>query len=330
MSKNGDELQGLFLLLVGGPAAVLWGIRRLHIKRAIENTATSKVRGAAMGHIELAGIARQRKKLLSPVSAVECCWWRCKVQEWRRSGKHSRWHTIHTVGSVDLFFLDDTTGQVLVNPIGAEINVHETTQDLNSRTRTKLSPILASWGLRDSSWFGLDRPLRLVEEALPDGYPVYVLGYLSLTHSHLQDRQVRMRERLRALKADAGQMKEADFNRDGIVDPEEWDAFRLEQEKMFLQEELSKEAAHAAREQMMVIAPADGPYIISTGCEADVTGRMAWAAPLALLLGLICSGIGVYWAVRVHWHPLFIVGLVTAGVVLGFLNKSKGALSWRL
>jgi len=59
---------------------------------------------------------------------------------------------------IDAFILDDTTGQVMVDPVGAEISVRETTQALDSRTRTKLSPLLAGWGLNSTGWFGLDRP----------------------------------------------------------------------------------------------------------------------------------------------------------------------------
>lgn len=329
MSRSSSDAPVFIVMaLISGPNLLFWALKRLYKKRQIENTPTSKIRSAAMGMVEFSGIARQKKPLIAPLSNLRCCWWWCQVQELRRSGKNSHWATVKTVGSIDFFYLDDMTGHVLVNPIGAEISVMNTTHDINSSTRPKLSPLLSSWGVDSSGWFGFEKRMRILEETLPESAPVYVIGELSLMRDQLKDRQMRFRERLRLLKSNPGAMKNADSNQDGSVSSDEWDAFRIKQEEAFLESEMAKDAGTTQEEQMVVQAPAHGTYIISAGTEADVLGKMSWMVPLALVGGLALSAGGVYMANLQHWSPLFIVGLLLAGMVFGRWIKLKGAIQW--
>ncbi|MFH1770987.1 MAG: hypothetical protein ABH828_05545 [archaeon] len=92
-------------------------------KQMIENIPTSKIRSIAMGLVEIKGIAEPfRKKLLkSPFSEKDCVYYRYTVEEYRSSGKNSRWVTIASGQSNDFFNLTDDTGTVLVDPKGAEV-----------------------------------------------------------------------------------------------------------------------------------------------------------------------------------------------------------------
>ncbi|MFA6004741.1 MAG: hypothetical protein WC881_11820 [Elusimicrobiota bacterium] len=107
--------EATLLILGSGPLALSWGLGCLREKRLIENTPTSKVRSAAMGLVELSGQAVPRTLLQAPCTGRECCWWCCRVQEYKRSGKNSRWVTVKEIGSQDMFYLQDSTGRVLVD-----------------------------------------------------------------------------------------------------------------------------------------------------------------------------------------------------------------------
>ncbi len=329
MSSRGNGIEGLLYLLVGGPIVLMWGLRKLREKRLMENIATSKVRSAAIGLIELSGIARPRVIQKAPVSQRDCCWWNCEVQELRSSGKSSRWVTLRSMGSHDLFYLDDLTGKVLINPLNADLRVLSETTALNAATRTQLAPVLQGWGLNDMNWFGGMKRMRLVEQSIPDGAPLYIMGQLVSTGESSGDQRARLMAHLRAAKADARLMTAADLNKDGQVDPAEWDALRAEQEEVFYKEELARQANTPTEALTLVQAPTDGhPYVISTGSESDVIGSLRWKAPLGLVAGITMSGLGVWWALAQHWNPMLIVGLVGAGCMVGlFLKQFK--FNWR-
>lgn len=328
MSSQTKQAEMILYLLGGGPIALMWGLRQLRQKRLIQNIATSKIRSAAMGLVELNGVAQPRTVAQpAPISKIPCCWWACAVQELRSNGKNSHWATLKTIGSNDLFYLDDTTGRVMVNPINADLHVLTQTIELNSATRTAMSPVLQGWGLDDTHWFGGVRRLRVMEQVIPDGAPVYLMGQLISTAESTQDQRARLMARLRAAKADAQLMAAADLNKDGQVDPNEWDALRKQQEDIFYKEELARQANMPNEHQMLVQAPTEHPYIISTGDEGDLVSAYAWKAPLGLLGGLILTGIGGWWALSAGWNPMLIVGCVAVGCLIGtFLKSFK--LSW--
>jgi len=170
--------QLIAFLLIGGPMAVLWGLSKLGEKRLIENTPRSKVRSAAMGLVELAGIAQSKAPLKAPVSGLACCWWHCRVQELRSDGKNSHWETIRETDARTLFYLRDETAGVLVDPQGAELRVLTNTTAVDSATRTLLGPVLQGWGIDDLRRFSLGGRLRIIEQVIAECAPLFVLGEL--------------------------------------------------------------------------------------------------------------------------------------------------------
>jgi hypothetical protein len=323
-----DSGKGVFYCLVGGPAALLWGLARLKEKRLIENTPCSKVRSAAMGLVGLEGQARPRKPQKAPLSGLDCCWWRCEVQELRSSGKESHWVTIREVVSPELFYLEDTTGRVTVDPAGAEFHIALSTFGLNTTTRSMLGPILNGWGVNDLNWIGMTNSIRIREFTIPEYAPLYVLGDLINVQGHLDDRQQRFLERLKAIKADPKKIAEADVNRDGTIDAEEWDTFRMKQEEEFLKEEMSKTAQVPLADQMLVKAPASGNFIVSTEPGSQLVGSFQWAVPLAIAGGIALSAAGVWFSLQIGWTPAWIFGMLAGGFVVGGLIGRKGGSSW--
>jgi hypothetical protein len=100
------------------------GFRLLQRKRLILNTPQSKIRSAAMGLVEVSGLAAGPYALLAPVTARSCYYYRTMVWQWERQGKNTTWvkkvdESLHVP-----FYLDDNTGRVLVNPQGADLEIH--------------------------------------------------------------------------------------------------------------------------------------------------------------------------------------------------------------
>ena len=110
------------------------GFFLLQRKRLIMNTPSSKVRSAAMGLVELSGLATGPYTLTAPITGVPCYYYRTLVWQWKQNGRTSSWvkeadESLHVP-----FYLEDETGRVLVNPQGAELDIHRDFHDEFSNT----------------------------------------------------------------------------------------------------------------------------------------------------------------------------------------------------
>ena len=122
-SRPPDQLL-LYLVAgtVGGFGLFVYGWMVRQRKRLIENIPTSTIRSLALGLVEISGQAQPEESLLSsPFSELPCVFYSYAVEEHVGSGKHARWNTIAKGTSEQPFFVSDTTGQVLIVPLGAEL-----------------------------------------------------------------------------------------------------------------------------------------------------------------------------------------------------------------
>jgi E3 ubiquitin ligase len=117
----------LILPVIGVAAGVYWfykGFRLLQRKRLILNTPASKIRSASMGLVEVSGLATGPYVLTSPLKQTECYYHRSIAWELQQRGKNSEWvkvaeETLHVP-----FYVDDDTDKVLVDPRGADMDLH--------------------------------------------------------------------------------------------------------------------------------------------------------------------------------------------------------------
>jgi hypothetical protein len=117
----------MVLAAIGAAAGVYWfykGFLLLQRKRLILNTPASKIRSASMGLVEISGLATGPYVLTSPLKQTECYYYRSVAWELRQRGKNSEWvkvaeETLHVP-----FYVDDSTDKVLVDPRGAEMDLH--------------------------------------------------------------------------------------------------------------------------------------------------------------------------------------------------------------
>jgi hypothetical protein len=100
------------------------GFRLLQRRQLILNTPISKIRGASVGMVELSGLAVGPYTMPAPVTGKTCYYYQTLVWEWKHSGKNKQWVKVAGECMHLPFFLDDNTGKVMVDPRGAELDLH--------------------------------------------------------------------------------------------------------------------------------------------------------------------------------------------------------------
>jgi hypothetical protein len=99
------------------------GFRILGRKWLIENTPTSTVRGAAIGQVEVCGKIIGPYSLISPLSVLDCYFYKAMAWQSEGSGERREWKSAGEEVLCTPFFVEDETGRMLVDPRGAEIDV---------------------------------------------------------------------------------------------------------------------------------------------------------------------------------------------------------------
>lgn len=100
------------------------GFRLLQRRQLILNTPVSKIRSASMGIVELSGLAVGPYTVVAPVTERPCYFYRTLVWEWKRQGRSSQWVKIAAECMHVPFFLDDNTAKIMVDPRGADLDLH--------------------------------------------------------------------------------------------------------------------------------------------------------------------------------------------------------------
>jgi len=100
------------------------GFRLLRRRHLILDTPVSKIRSASLGMVELSGLAVGPYTMVAPITGHPCYYYRSVVQEWKRCGRNYQWVMAAAECMHVPFFLDDNTGKVMVDPRGAELDLH--------------------------------------------------------------------------------------------------------------------------------------------------------------------------------------------------------------
>lgn len=165
--------------ILGGLGLFVYGWMLRQRKQLIESIPTSTIRSLALGLVEISGHAQPEERLLSsPFSGVPCVFYSYAVEEQVGSGKQIRWETIAKGASEEPFFVSDTTGRVLVVPLGAELILPDEriyrTDWLGALPPTTIAG-LNRLGISTERWIG-NKTLRCRESFIHPEESVYVLG----------------------------------------------------------------------------------------------------------------------------------------------------------
>jgi E3 Ubiquitin ligase len=173
----------LLLCLIGlvcGPGAFYQGFRMLRFKRMILNTPLSRIHSASVGLVEVMGKPVGPHVLTAPVTGEPCYYYRVQAWQWVDTGKEHSWKSVLDECLFVPFYLEDSTGRVLIDPKGAELDVHRSFSDEIGasffRTRDLLPPHLQDFLVKR----GLVpyEKLKLEERIIPQGMPLFVFGTL--------------------------------------------------------------------------------------------------------------------------------------------------------
>lgn len=105
------------------------GFQLLRFKRMILDTPLSRIHSASIGLVEVSGAPVGPYVLTAPVSGGSCYYYRVQVWQWVESDNKHAWKSVLDESLFVPFFLEDSTGRVLINPQGAEMDVHRNFSD---------------------------------------------------------------------------------------------------------------------------------------------------------------------------------------------------------
>lgn len=164
----------------GGLYLFFRGFRILQRKRLIVNTPTSKIRSAALGLVEINGLALGPYTITAPVTGRACYYYRTLGWELRKSGKNEEWRQVADESFHVPFFVDDNTGLQLINPQGAEMDLHRDFHEEYSNSMffgrempEKVSAFLARHAVSG------ERRVRVDEYCIKPKNALFILGTLA-------------------------------------------------------------------------------------------------------------------------------------------------------
>ncbi len=295
VSSGGDELfrwlvkysmaAGVVPAMVA--ALLLWGgFYFIRLKRCIENTPTSKIRSIAMGMVEVHGRANRLYALVAPMTQSACVWYR--LRKYSRD-RNEKWRLVREVNSGHVpFQVDDGTGKVSINPVGASIKAKVRQVGYPGQSLLTFNAFGGSIS-DDEKW---------VEDVIYEGTSLYVLGYAQPQRQEKISLRERTVAKLRQLKLDHQAMRRYDTNGDGQVDQTEWEAARSDIEQQALQESLQEQGVSKRQEEhAIIVKPPQSrlPFIIAeTGSEDHLTSKYGWTSLPLLAAGVAALALAVY------------------------------------
>ena len=165
-------------------ALLIWWRSVVLFKRTVEDVPTSKVKGVFHGLNEVKGAVKSDVPLETYLTEMPSVWYEWSISEqWRKTetyrdkdGKSktrtkSGWRTVDSGGSYQSFFLEDETGELLIEPEGAKVEAPTT---MSCRCAPS-DPLYYGKGPLDAIPHSTYRR-KFSESSLTPGDALYVLG----------------------------------------------------------------------------------------------------------------------------------------------------------
>jgi hypothetical protein len=166
--------------VVGGIALFFQGFCMLQYKRLILNTPFSKIRSASIGLVEVSGNPTGPQTISSAITGEPCFYYRAQAWQWDDSANDKKWQQVLDETLSVPFYLEDSTGKVLVNPQRAELDVHRNFSDEMQTSRFGPGSLIPEHIRKFAATRGLlaGDKIRLEERIIKPGYPLFVFGTL--------------------------------------------------------------------------------------------------------------------------------------------------------
>jgi hypothetical protein len=248
------------------------GFRALRRKWLIENTPTSTVRGAAIGQVEVCGKVVGPYILLSPLSLLDCYYYKAVAWQAEGSGQRKQWKKAGEEVLCVPFFIEDETGRLLVDPRDAEIDVAKAFDEEGSidTVAENVRRFAERRGIRDWSC------AKLEEYCIKAGDTLYVLGTLCENKYGEDVGQSFLSEAA------------ADLQRRSV----------LEAMNVALPEYRQPGAAAVAEfdlQPAVILRKSRRPFLISSQSQRDIVAHLTWTSTLSIwggpILALVSLGV---------------------------------------
>jgi hypothetical protein len=163
-----------------GPVLFFKGFRMLRFKRMILSTPLSRIHSASIGLVEVTGMPTGPYVLSAPISGDACYYYRVRVWQWIEEGNTHYWKSALDENLSVPFFLEDSTGRVLIDPRGADLDVHKNFSDEIGASFFRTSGLVPPNVLKFLATRGLvpTEKIKLEECIIPQGFPLFVFGTL--------------------------------------------------------------------------------------------------------------------------------------------------------
>jgi hypothetical protein len=145
------------------------GFQMLQRRRLIEDTPRSKIRGAAIGQVEVYGKVVGPYTIISPLTVTECFMYVTSLYS-LKNGFAGVSKVLATETLAVPFFIEDETGRILVDPRGAELQVESTPQDLSESEPESIRRLIARHAGPNST------AAKATERCIKPGDMLFVLG----------------------------------------------------------------------------------------------------------------------------------------------------------
>ena len=109
--------------IAGGLYFFFVGFQLLARKRLLLTTPTSRIRSAALGPVEVNGMAAGPYTMSAPITGKSCFLYQTTAWQ-QREGRKQEWEKVADETLHLPFFIDDSTGQLLIEPLGADLDLH--------------------------------------------------------------------------------------------------------------------------------------------------------------------------------------------------------------
>jgi hypothetical protein len=156
------------------------GFLLLQKRHLILNTPASKIRSASLGMVELNGLAAGPYTTVAPITERACYFYRTEVWEWKQSGRNKAWVKVAAESMHVPFFLDDNTAKVMVDPRGAELDLHRDFQqefcDGFFTTKQEAPPNVHNFLLRHG--VSTNNKIKVEEFCIKPKNAMFILGTL--------------------------------------------------------------------------------------------------------------------------------------------------------
>ena len=165
----------------GGLYLFYRGFRLLQRKRLILNTPRSTIRSASMGLVEITGLATGPYLISSPLKQMSCYYYRSVAWEYQQRGKNSEWVKVAEESLHVPFYMDDGSGKLLVDPSGAEMDLHCDMHEEYNRSVLLSGPEMPGSVYSFLSRHGVDssRRIKVEECCISPNNPLFILGTMS-------------------------------------------------------------------------------------------------------------------------------------------------------